>query len=362
MPRFGRVPLLDRYVARELATHALAGFVVVLSIFLVTRLSTLLSDAAIGNLPGGVVVRLLTLRTVMALPSLLPAVLYIGVLLAINRLSRDREILAMTTAGVTPGRVERAVVGFALCAAVGIAALSFAGRPWAAARFDQVRDQAIADSGLDDVTPGVFYELHSPSREVVFAESRSAVDRSLLENIFVQRRSEEGITVFSARHAVETQDAATDSHLLILKEGVQYDLQPEGEKHTVTEFERLTMRRPVVPSDGDPRQRSMSARALVAARNPAALAELQWRIAMPVSAVLLCLLAVPLGRSDPRGGRAARVFLAAILYVTYRTLLGTAKSWVADGILSPVAGLWPVHGACLFAALGLGRAQRTVGV
>ncbi len=361
MTRFGRVPLLDRYVARELATHALAGFVVVLAIFLVTRLSTLLSDAAIGGLPGRVVVRLLTLRTVMALPSLLPAVLYVGVLLAINRLSRDREILAMTTAGVTPGRLERAVLGFALCAAVGIAVLSFVGRPWAAARFDQVRDQAIADSGLDDVTPGVFYELHSPSHEVVFAESRSVVDRSLLENVFVQRRSEEGITVFSARYAVEAQDAVSGSHVLILKEGVQYDLQPEGEKHTVTEFERLTMRRPVAPVEEDLRQRSLSARALVAARNPAALAELQWRIAMPVSAVLLCLLAVPLGRSDPRGGRAARVFLAAILYVTYRALLGTAKSWVADGLVPPAAGLWPVHGACLLTALGLGRAQRAVG-
>jgi lipopolysaccharide export system permease protein len=54
------------------------------------------------------------------------------------------------------------------------------------------------------------------------------------------------------------------------------------------------------------------------------------------------------------------VFLAALLYVAYRTLLGTAKSWVADGVLPPTPGLWLVHGACLVIALGLARTQRTV--
>jgi lipopolysaccharide export system permease protein len=353
--------LLDRYVAREVATHAVAGFVIVLAIFLVTRLSTLLSDAVVGGLPGRVVVLLLTLRTVMALPSLLPAVLYIGVLVAINRLSRDRELLAMETAGVTPGRLDRAVLGFAVCAALVVAVLSFAARPWAAARFNEVRDRAIADSGLDDVTPGLFYELSSPSHDVVFAESRSPVAPTHLENVFVQRRSADGITVFAARHAVESQDATAGSRVLVLEDGVQYDLHPDGENHSITEFERLMLRRPVAPIEPDlGPEKSLSARALAATHDPEALAELQWRIAMPVSAVLLCLLAVPLGRTDPRGGRAARVFLAAVVYFAYRTLLGTAKSWLADGILPPAPGLWPVHGACLLTVLGFGLARRTV--
>jgi lipopolysaccharide export system permease protein len=81
---------------------------------------------------------------------------------------------------------------------------------------------------------------------------------------------------------------------------------------------------------------------------------------MPISAVLLCLLAVPLGRSAPRHGRAARVFLAALLYVAYRTLLATAKTWVADGLLPPTPGLWLVHGACLATALVFARTQRVV--
>lgn len=353
------IPLIDRYVAREVAAHAFGGFAVVLAIFLVTRLSTLLSDAAIGNLPGGVLASLLALRTVMALPSLLPAVLYLGVLLAMNRMARDREILAMETAGLTPGRLERAVLGCALVAAAGIALLSFTGRPWAAARFNEVRDQAIADAGLEDITPGVFYELHSAAREVVFAETRSATAPEYLENVFVQRRNERGIAVFSAARAVESRDAGVRN--LVLEDGFQYELDPDGTKHTVTQFERLAMQLPLAPSEPElGPEKSLGIGALFSTRDPEARAELQWRSAMPISTVLLCLLAVPLARTDARGGRAARVFLAAFLYVAYRTLLGTAKSWVADGVLPAAPGLWVVHGACLLVAVALARSQRMV--
>lgn len=355
------VPLIDRYIAREVASHACGGFVVVLAIFLVTRLSTMLSDATVGSLSGGVLALLLGLRTLMALPSLLPAVMYLGVLLAMNRLSRDRELLAMETAGVTPGRVERAVLGIAICVASGIAVLSFNGRPWAAARFDEVRDRAIVDSGLHNVTPGIFYNLNTATGEVVFAESRSVTDPEYLENVFVQRRNEKGIAVFSARRAMEVRDASAGARNLILEDGFQYDLDPNGQKHTITQFARLSMQVSQAPNDPDlTAEKSLSVSALAKADDREAVAELQWRIALPISAVLLCLLAVPVGRTDPREGRVARVFLAALLYVTYRTLLGTARSWVADGVLPPVPGLWLVHGACLLVALAFARAQRTV--
>lgn len=349
-------------MAREVASHAFGGFAVVLAIFVVTRASTLLSDAAVGSLPGRVLTLLLTLRTVMALPSLLPAVVYLGVLLAMNRLSRDRELLAMAASGVTPGRLERAVLACALIAAAVIGVLSFTGRPWAAARFNEVRERAIADAGLDDLTPGIFYELPTVSHDVVFAESRSASEPAYLENVFVQRRSEDGMAVFSARRAIETREPVQGVRTLILEDGYQYDLSLDGDRRTVTQFERLAMQIPIAPSAPDLAvEKSLSLGALYGAHDPEAAAELQWRSAMPVSTVLLSLLAVPLGCSDPRQGRAARVVAAALLYAAYRTLLGTARSWVADGMLPPVPGLWLVHAGCLVVALALGRAQRRVG-
>ncbi|MCC6849330.1 MAG: LPS export ABC transporter permease LptF [Deltaproteobacteria bacterium] len=353
----GFPPLLDRYVAREVTSHAFGGFAVVLGIFLVTRGSALLSDAAVGGLPGGVLALLLGLRTVMALPSLLPAVAYLGVLLAMNRLSRDRELIALAATGVGPGRLERAVLGCALCAALAVGVLAFSGRPWAAARYAEIRDRAIAASGLDDLTPGVFYELRSAAREVVFAGARSATDPGYLEDVFVQRRDANGLAVFSAARAIETRDTGRGVRTLILEEGYQYDLSVEGGKQTVTQFERLAMQVPLPPPEGDA-EKSLTWRELVAAGDPESVAEIQWRIAMPIATVLLCLLAIPLGRFDPRSGRAVRIVAAALAYVAYRTLLGTAKGWIANGLVPAAGGLWVVHGACLAVVLALAWRQR----
>jgi lipopolysaccharide export system permease protein len=353
------VPTLDRYLMKESASHAGAAFVIVLVVFLVTRLSSLLGDATTGALPAAVVAELLALRTVMALPSLLPAVLYVGVLLALGRLSRDLELTAMEACGVSPRRVHRAVLMFAGAVALAIAVLSFVGRPWAAERFNDVRDHAVAASGLNDLVPGVFYELAPDTHEVLFAESRDAADPAYLANVFVQQRTSEGIRVFYAERARESRDLAAGFRFLTLLDGVQYELDPDSERQVKTAYRTLTLRYPIAPADPDlGPQKTESMWGLLGTDEPKGRAEFQWRSAMPVSAVLLCLLAFPLARTNPRGGQYTSVFVAVLLYMVYRTLLGTARSWVADGALPPMPGLWLVHAACLLTALGLGALMR----
>ena len=81
--------------------------VIVLGIFLIRRFGSLAADAGEGSLPMSVLMHLLALRTVMALPSLLPVVVYLGVVLGLSRLHRDREMIALRACGVTPLRTAR---------------------------------------------------------------------------------------------------------------------------------------------------------------------------------------------------------------------------------------------------------------
>jgi len=348
--------VVTRYVIREVGSHAVAGFLVVLGIFLMTRLSSLLSDAAVGSLPVGVVAELLALRTLMALPSLLPAVVYIGVLLGISRLSRDDELTALEACGVSPLRIDAAVLVFAAGAAAAVAVLSFSGRPWAATLFNQVRDRAIAQAGLENVTPGFFVATEGDpgSHEVLFAESRSRSDPRYLENVFVQRRTDEELLIFWAQRAIEQRDQAAGFRYLTLLDGVQYDLQPNGAPRAITRYDTFTLRIPLPALEADlSDEKTDSVWALLDSDDLRARAELQWRGAMPVSTLLLALLAIPLSRGDLRRGRSVRILFALLLYLAYRTFLGTARNWVADGVLPALPGLWLIHGACLVTGLAL---------
>jgi lipopolysaccharide export system permease protein len=73
------------------------------------------------------------------------------------------------------------------------------------------------------------------------------------------------------------------------------------------------------------------------------LAELQWRISTPLSALLLALLAVPLSKTNPRAGRFGRLFVGIMLVVIYNNLLSVARGALSKGDISPWLGMWWVH-------------------
>jgi lipopolysaccharide export system permease protein len=89
---------------------------------------------------------------------------------------------------------------------------------------------------------------------------------------------------------------------------------------------------------------------LLGSGEPAELAEIQWRVSMPMTALVLAFLAVPLARSSPRQGRYAGLGAAVLIYVCYANLLGAAKVWLERGRLPAWIGMWWVHALVLLAA------------
>jgi lipopolysaccharide export system permease protein len=73
------------------------------------------------------------------------------------------------------------------------------------------------------------------------------------------------------------------------------------------------------------------------------LAELVWRIGIPVSAFVLVLLAIPMSFVNPRAGRSANLVFALLTYMVYSNLLSVSQARVALGRLDFSIGVWIVH-------------------
>ena len=56
------------------------------------------------------------------------------------------------------------------------------------------------------------------------------------------------------------------------------------------------------------------------------IAELQWRLSVPVSVMVLLVLAVPLGSVSPRQSKHSGMVIAVLVFLTYYNLLGTARA------------------------------------
>src|SRR5450759_2450692 len=97
----------------------------------------------------------------------------------------------------------------------------------------------------------------------------------------------------------------------------------------------------------EPQVRSMSTPELWRSSTTWDISELEWRIGLPISAVLLALLAIPLGYVNPRAGRSLNLILAIVLYMLYNNMISVTNAWVGQGKLSPGIGLWGIHAAML---------------
>ena len=339
--------VLDRYLAREIAAAWAAVTVVLWLILVVNRLVRYLGEAAAGELPARAVLTLIGLKGLSYLALLMPVGLYLGALLALGRLNRERELVVMAACGAGPARLYRPLLAVALLAAALGGALSLWVAPWAAARGYEVQARAEREAETRVLRPGVF-QASRVGRRVLYVEAVRP-DGTLVAP-FAYAEGPQGVTVVTAGRAREVTDPASGDRYLEFEAGWRYEGVPGSARLRVARFERHGLRIRAAPPRARAKHDALPTRVLLERGTPRDWAELHWRLAVPVSAVVLALLALPLARGNPRRPRAWRIALALALYLAYANLLTVGQVWVEKGLVPARLGMAWVHALMLGAA------------
>ena len=340
-----------RTLLREFANLAVAVFLSLFLIALTTRLIRLLGQAAGGKIPSDAVVAFLGFSALNLLPVLLSLTLFITVLLALNRSWRDSEMVIWFNSGLSLAAWIRPVLIFAAPLVLVIAALSFFISPWAAQKSEQYRSRVDARDDISRVEPGAFGESRSRER-VFFVESISG-DKSLVQNVFVNSTQHRRTGVMMSERGF-TEIAPNGDRFLVLRSGYRYEGTPGAADFRLMEFERYATR--IQSKEGDEpaaTQKSTSTLGLVESPTRSNLGELLWRIGMPLSALILALLAIPMSFVNPRAGRSVNLLFALLTYMVYSNLLSVSQARVAQGRFAFSTGWWLVHAVMLVVLLVL---------
>lgn len=344
--------VIDRYLLKEVLLNWVAATLVLWLIVVSNRLARYLSEAAAGDLPAGVIFTLLGLKSIDYLVVLLPLTLYLGVLLGLGRLYKDSEMAALGACGVGPAQLYRPLIGLALLVGVMIAGLTLFVVPNTAALGYEMRARAQGANDLSVITAGRFHE--SADGKMVFYAERVSPDHEHLEQLFV-RNDKDGVqSLLTAKRAHPARDISTGDRFLVMEEGYRYQGFPGDEVFRILQFSRYGMRlesveilNPNIKHDAIPSAE------LWGSQDRHDIAELQWRLSLPIAAVCLVLMAVPLSRTTPRQGRFGKLFVAVLIFIVYYNLLGTAQVWLEKGTLGSLPGLWWVHALPVLITLGL---------
>jgi lipopolysaccharide export system permease protein len=337
--------IFHRSLIREFSLIAIAVVGVLLAIMLTSLLIRLLGKAALGDVLPEAVVGLIAFGILNYLPVLLGVSVFIAVLLALTRSYRDSEMAVWFSSGLSIASWLRPVLQFALPVAVICGALSLWLSPWANAQSAEYTRLLESRDEVSNITPGVFRETRDAAR-VLFVDKVNERD-DVLNNIFVQsmQNGRMGIIVASKGY-VET--APNGDRFAVLVNGRRYEGTPGTLDYRTVDFQKYAIR--IEPKEAQrrtPPSRAQTVLNLLEEHKPEQVAELHWRVALPLAVLIMGIVAIPLAFVNPRSGRSWNLVFAVLIYVLYYNMLSIFQAWTAQGRVSPWVGLWPVHVAML---------------
>ena len=348
--------IVFRYLTREVYAPMLATTAVLLLILICNQFIHYLGDTASGGLTVRALMLIMSLQIPLLLGFMLPLGLFLGILLAYGRLYVDNEMTVLFACGLSRAKLLGITMGFSCVVMVVVGVLMLWVEPKMAWYRDHAMDQAAAASPLEKIFPGRFETLMG-GRMVLYAE-RLSRDKKRMENVFVAvapKREDAGQpwNVVAAGEAKEVRDPKTHQQFLEFSNGYRYIGAPGKKQFQMMQYDKYGVHIPapdfVMGNDVD----SLPTLALwkKSKHSNEAAAELQWRFALPISVLLLAMVAVPLSRVQPRRGRYAQLIPAMLIYIVYADLMFVAQAWIQNGKISAALGMWWVHGFLLLVGL-----------
>ncbi|MDR3299765.1 MAG: LPS export ABC transporter permease LptF [Candidatus Accumulibacter sp.] len=333
--------IFQRAIRREIAQSTAGVFVALFAILMTTQLIRLLGEAAEGSIAPEAVVALLGFAALNYIPTLLALASFIAILLALSRSYRDSEMVVWFSCGQPLTAWVDPVLVFVLPLVLAIAALSFFVSPWALSKSAEYRGHLETRRDAGQVTPGAFQESSSGER-VIFVEGVSE-DERYVRNVFISATQNQrfGVTMAATGHQ---EIAENGDRFIVLQNGRRYEMQPGSSEFRIMEYARYAVRVETKEARGiEKTPKNTPTLELLGSDSRTHQAELLWRINMPVSAIVLAMLAVPLSFVNPRAGRSANFLLALFAYLVYNNMMTVGQAWVASGRISFLSGLLGIH-------------------
>jgi LPS export ABC transporter permease LptF/LPS export ABC transporter permease LptG len=339
--------LLDKYIGREVGSHAILGLAVFTFVFFVPQLVRLM-DLVVRHSGGVFTVALIFLCSLTpVLAFTIPMAVLVGVLIGLGRLSADSEIVALHASGISLRRLLVPIGFVALGCSLGTLVLTFWLSPAAIRTLQSLEARLLLTQAPYAIQPRVFNE-QIPHYILYVQDVEAAATR--WHGVFLASSGQAASSnVTIAQGAQVVADPENNKFELHLGSGSTHEYDPRAPQHyNVTSFGQSEIPVEISSPVAGPKnvavsdsERSISE--LLAEKGPHwrdARVEFHRRIAFPAACLVFALLGVPIGVRPRRGGRAAGLILTLVLIGGYYFLFVTGAHMAQQGSVAPWAGIW----------------------
>lgn len=338
--------IIVRYLNKQILQVTAVITLLLLTVVVLGRFLKYLAQASRGVLDPSVLALLMSYRMPEFIQMILPLALLLGILLAYGRMYAENEMTVLVACGYSKRRLLGVTLISSTIVALIVGGLTLQVTPWGLVQTASLLESQKELNEFDIMVPGVFQGISRGSR-TTYTES---IEDNEMHNVFMYERANNRITVAETANLIESEE---DGRFVLFGKGSLTQGVPGEEEYSVVNFSEFGIRIPKreinieIPLE----EMAMTTRELIGSSELSHIAELQWRISLIMLIPILSFLAVPLSKVSPRQGRFGKLAPAILIYICYFPLLLGCRDLVAEGSLSPLLGLWWVHG--VFLALGL---------
>ena len=328
----------QRYFLQKLLVN-LGAIIPVLLLIVVGRLFTNLLDRVVAKVaPPETLLYLLSIGALNSLVYLLPFGAMVAVMWALRQSYYDGEIHAAFSLRISRHQIHAVLLYFGVPLALLLFYLLAEIIPGFNHQYKLLKEQGRQDVGISMTSPGQF--LDTANGGVVFFEQR---DGNRVGGIFLADATGNAIETAAHGRQIKSPEGSTFE----LLNGQIYQQDTEGEHRTFS-YRSHQVWIPEAKVDISIKPKMMDWMALLHRQDPQAIAELQRRLAIPVSLMLLLFLAELISRVPPGRSNYSRMISGIVIFLVYTNLISLSSKMVADGQLPVVPGVWSVPIALLF--------------
>ena len=345
--------LIARYVRRNVVVLFFAIILIIGLVVFGNQFVLRMQDSIEQKFPFQEIMPLISYNLIRDFPLIFSLSFFLAIILAVTQFYKNSEAIVMNSLGLGD---KHFIVYLRPLTTVSFLTLLFVTTtsvPWSKQQKYIIEEEYKNASEFSFIKEGEFEEFKDG--EIVFYASESLTPdgetQQNMEEIFISARSKENSIIVLASTAIKYTDPETNNVYLRLKNGTRYQDIINSKNKNILHFDEYNLQ--IISGDIQNTITQYAAiegiktiellKGLLKGENRLVSAELQWRLAPPISLLILSILGVLLGKSSPRGGKSIGLLIGIIIFMLYNNGLLIAKNSVERGELNPTIGLWSVH-------------------
>ncbi len=341
--------VISKYLLRSLIVFFTAITFIISLIVFGNQFVLTVQESFENGVPFQELIPLIGFNMLRDFPIILTLSLFLSIIITISQLYKSSEAIVMNSIGMNDKSFINILQPLILFFFIFIFFLTIYAVPWSNYQKSIMQDKTESASEFSFITVGEFEEFKQG--EIVFFASESneqdKINEQNMEEIFIYAFDNGKPVIVLAASATKYINPENKSVYLRLKNGVRYHGIPSDANINILDFDLYDLE---IISGAS--QELISNISEISEKNSIdlikdggllAIAELQWRVSLPISVLILSVFGVFLGKSSPRTGKGINLIIGLIVFLLYNQSLLVAKSAIESGELNPIIGMFGVH-------------------